>query len=111
MVAVNTFVSVLAALTTASALAIAPQTPNSGHNLVKRIVHFPEGCDVVCNWDGDKPELPECTWDLCMDNIKNAQCTTAEVTSVDDNSDEARFDSVYSMILSALPTTNYLSEC
>lgn len=99
MVAANTFFCALTLATTAYSRAIAPQTPNPARALAKRAVHFPEGCDVECNWDRDKPDLPECTWEMCMDNIRKATCTTAEIESVDDNSIENRWNSVYSMFL------------
>lgn len=102
MVAALTFTSILASLTSVFALAIRRQSPNPAHTLASRAVSFPEGCDVVCNWEGDKPELPECTWELCLANIEKTTCTQTEIESTDDNTDEARFNSVYSIFLYGL---------
>lgn len=99
MVAANPFILALALATTALSRAFVPQTPNPAPALVKRAVHFPEGCDMICNWEGDKPELPECTWEMCMDNVRRAKCKTPEIESADDYSDEERWNSVYSMFL------------
>lgn len=109
MAAVFTLASVLTILPTVPAALIV--TPNDILNGIANGIaaedspqQFPEGCDVVCDWDGDKPDLPECTWELCMANIEKTTCTQPEIESADDYTEEERFDSVYSIFLYRLPS-------